>query len=175
MSVAREGSSRSRCRVALAVFRKLKTLLGGGSGGMQGGPRRGRSPITGPALLHAAQASQISPDGEPSARRAARAKGSSLAGEAKSHAAQASQISPDGETPCPQGSKSQRIIPRRGGEIARRTGVQNFADRRNPVPAGQQNQKMTARRTGETTPTNTSPATQRPSPSTAELPDGKYL
>jgi len=31
---------------------------------MQGGPRRGRSPITGPALLRAAQASQTSPDGE---------------------------------------------------------------------------------------------------------------
>ena len=34
----------------LAVLRKLKTFLGGASGGMQGGPRRGRSPITGPAL-----------------------------------------------------------------------------------------------------------------------------
>ena len=30
---------------------------------MQGGPRRGRSPITGPALLRAAQASQTPPDG----------------------------------------------------------------------------------------------------------------
>ena len=30
----------------------------GASGGMQGGPRRGRSPITGPALPHAAQAAQ---------------------------------------------------------------------------------------------------------------------
>ena len=35
---------------ALDVLRKLKTFLGGASGGMQGGPRRGRSPITGPAL-----------------------------------------------------------------------------------------------------------------------------
>ena len=30
----------------------------GASGGMQGGPRRGRSPITGPALPHAEQAAQ---------------------------------------------------------------------------------------------------------------------
>ena len=49
---------------ALAVLRKLKTLLGGAPGGMQGGPRRGRSPITGPALPCAAQASQTSPEGE---------------------------------------------------------------------------------------------------------------
>ena len=44
---------------ALDVLRKLKTFLGGASGGMQGGPRRGRSPITGPALPCAAQASQL--------------------------------------------------------------------------------------------------------------------
>ena len=31
---------------------------------MEGGPRRGRSPITGPALLRAAQASPTSPEGE---------------------------------------------------------------------------------------------------------------
>ena len=36
----------------------------GASGGMQGGPRRGRNPITGPTLPHAAQASQTSPSGE---------------------------------------------------------------------------------------------------------------
>ena len=35
----------------------------GASGGMQGGPRRGRSPITGPTLPRAAQASQTTPDG----------------------------------------------------------------------------------------------------------------
>ena len=29
------------------------------AGGLQGGPRRGRSPITGPALQHAAQAAKI--------------------------------------------------------------------------------------------------------------------
>ena len=63
MSAAREGSSRSKSRVALAVLRKLKTFFGGASGGMQGGPRRGRSPITGPTLPHSAQASQ-SPVGE---------------------------------------------------------------------------------------------------------------
>ena len=49
---------------ALDVLRKLKTFLGGASGGMQGGPRRGRSPITGPALPRAAQASQTLPGGE---------------------------------------------------------------------------------------------------------------
>ena len=49
---------------ALATQRKLKTFLGGAPGGMQGGPRRGRSPITGPALPCAAQASQTSPEGE---------------------------------------------------------------------------------------------------------------
>ena len=62
-SVAREGSSRSNCRVALATLELLKIPLGGASGGMQGGPRRGRSPITGPALLRAAQASQTPPSG----------------------------------------------------------------------------------------------------------------
>ena len=45
---------------ALAVLRNLKIFFGGASGGMQGGPRRGRSPITGPTLLRAAQASQSS-------------------------------------------------------------------------------------------------------------------
>ena len=49
---------------ALAVLRNLKTFFGGASGGMQGGPRRGRSPITGPTLLRAAQASQTSPEGD---------------------------------------------------------------------------------------------------------------
>ena len=42
---------------ALAAQGMLITLFGGASGGMQGGPRRGRSPITGPTLLRAAQAS----------------------------------------------------------------------------------------------------------------------
>ena len=51
--------------IALATLRKLKTSLGGCfGGGMQGEPRRGRSPITGPALPRAAQASQTSPGGE---------------------------------------------------------------------------------------------------------------
>ena len=39
---------------ALAAQGMLMTLLGGAPGGMQGGPRRGRSPITGPALPRAA-------------------------------------------------------------------------------------------------------------------------
>ena len=42
----------------------IENFLGGAPGGMQGGPRRGRSPITGPALLHAAQASQTPPEGK---------------------------------------------------------------------------------------------------------------
>ena len=39
-------------------LKEVENLLGGASGGMQGGPRRGRSPITGPTLPRAAQASQ---------------------------------------------------------------------------------------------------------------------
>ena len=42
----------------------------GASGGMQGGPRRGRSPITGPALPPAAQAAQTKIKKSPRARRA---------------------------------------------------------------------------------------------------------
>ena len=37
----------------------------GASGGMQGGPRRGRSPITGPALPHAAQAAKTTEKRKP--------------------------------------------------------------------------------------------------------------
>ena len=75
-----EGSSRSRGRAALAELRKQenptglpgvsadvawradgiwKARRGCFGGGLQGGPRRGRSPITGPALPHAAQAAKI--------------------------------------------------------------------------------------------------------------------
>ena len=74
-----EGSSRSRGRAALAELRKQESPTGlpgvsadvawradgiwkarrGCFGGLQGGPRRGRSPITGPALQHAAQAAKI--------------------------------------------------------------------------------------------------------------------
>ena len=42
----------------------------GASGGMQGGPRRGRSPITGPALPHAAQAAKTTEMKKLRARRA---------------------------------------------------------------------------------------------------------
>ena len=62
---------------ALDVLRKLKTFLGGASGGMQGGPRRGRSPITGPALPYAAQASQLRRMAKLHARRAETQKQSS--------------------------------------------------------------------------------------------------
>ena len=61
---------------ALAVLRKLKTLLGGAPGGVQRGPRRGTAPNW-PPLPHA--------------------------GKAKSHAVKASQTSPDGETSVPKG------------------------------------------------------------------------
>ena len=74
-----EGSSRSRGRAALAELRKQESPTGlpgvsadvawradgiwkarrGCFGVLQGGPRRGRSPITGPALQHAAQAAKI--------------------------------------------------------------------------------------------------------------------
>lgn len=71
---------------ALAVLRNLKIFFGGASGGMQGGPRRGRSPITGPTLPHAAQASQLRRTANSRARRAAKIN-KLPAGEAKPHAA----------------------------------------------------------------------------------------
>ena len=77
---------------ALVVLRKLKTLLGGASGGMQGGPRRGRSPITGPALLRAAQASQLCRRAKRRARRAAKIKELIIAGEAIAPAPAGQQI-----------------------------------------------------------------------------------
>ena len=46
----------------------------GASGGMQGGPRRGRSPITGPALPCAAKASQLRRTAKLHARRAENSK-----------------------------------------------------------------------------------------------------
>ena len=51
---------------------------GGASGGMQGGPRRGRSPITGPALPHAAQAAKTR---EKKSRRARKAQITPLKGQ----------------------------------------------------------------------------------------------
>ncbi len=64
---------------------------------MQGGPRRGRSPITGPALPRAAQASPTSPEGETQCPQGRRNE--------TSRTAQASPTSPEGETQCPEGSK----------------------------------------------------------------------
>ena len=83
---------------ALASLWQLKTFLGGASGGMQGGPRRGRSPITGPTLLHAAQASQTSPEGEILCPK----------GSQKHKAAKASQAPPEGETQRPKGSQKHK-------------------------------------------------------------------
>ena len=44
---------------------KRRQAQRGASGGMQGGPRRGRSPITGPALPHAAQAAKTTEKRKP--------------------------------------------------------------------------------------------------------------
>ena len=113
---------------ALAALRKLKTLLGGASGGMQGGPRRGRSPITGPTLPHAAQASQAPPEGEtqcPQGRRIqspppGRRNARRIGGTARRAGV---PTSPEGETPCPQGRRNQS--PLAGGRTARRAGIPN--------------------------------------------------
>ena len=70
---------------------------------MQGGPRRGRSPITGPALLRAAQASQTPPDGGISCPKGR--KRLQLYCGPKLRAAQAFQTPPEGGIPCPKGSK----------------------------------------------------------------------
>ena len=77
---------------------------------MQGGPRRGRSPITGPTLPHAAQASQTSQYGETPRPQGGKNKEFLLASRAKSPATQASQTSPEGETPRPQGSKNKEFL-----------------------------------------------------------------
>ena len=87
---------------------ETENALRGCFGGMQGGPRRGRSPITGPALPHAAQASQTSPDGETKCPKGRTFNQSRR--EAKSRAAQASKTSPEGETKCPKGRKKQNLV-----------------------------------------------------------------
>ena len=103
---------------------KLLVRVGqrGASGGMQGGPRRGRSPITGPALPHAAQAAQTT---EKKGRRARRAHKLSFKGQAlfsskrprpyrtTPPAAQAAKTKGKRKPPCPQGTTptSQRTGP----------------------------------------------------------------
>ena len=89
---------------------EAENLLGGASGGMQGGPRRGRSPITGPTLPRAAQASQ-SPVGEKLRARRAADQNSSLASRAHPHAAQASQ-SPVRRKPRARRAARSKPIPR---------------------------------------------------------------
>jgi hypothetical protein len=86
---------------ALAAQGMLITLFGGASGGMQGGPRRGRSPITGPALLRAAQASQLRRKAIPRAWRAEKFEKIIQTGQML-HAGQASQ-SPSGKKYAPEG------------------------------------------------------------------------
>ena len=75
--------------------------LGGASGGMQGGAAKGASPITGPGLLRAAQASQTPPDGGstcPKGRKYYHSSGSlNLA------VTQASPIPPGAGILCPKG------------------------------------------------------------------------
>ena len=118
---------------ALATLRKLKAPLGGWFGGDARGPRRGRSPITGPALLHAAQASQTSPDGETPCPQ-----GSNDFFPAPGRRNRAPHRRP----------KFRRTAKRRARRAARAKGSSLAGEAHTPVPAGQQNQKMTARRTG---------------------------
>ena len=65
-------------------LKEVENLLGGASGGMQGVPRRGRSPITGPALPRAAQASQ-----SPVGRKIPRPQGRKIKGSLPRHAKRA--------------------------------------------------------------------------------------
>ena len=76
-----------------------KPFLGGASGGMQGGPRRGRSPITGPTLPLAAQASQLRRRAKRRTPRRrsklrSRAKPSARRAEETNHFRRAGQIAP---------------------------------------------------------------------------------
>ena len=87
---------------------------------MQGGPRRGRSPITGPTLPHAAQASQTSPEGEiqcPQGRNNQKNSPRRAGGIARRAGV---QTSPEGEIMCPQGRRNQSLSPCKPNRTARR-------------------------------------------------------
>ena len=72
---------------------------------MQGGPRGGRSPITGPALLRAGEASQTPPEGGIRCPQGSKNQRCIPRGGAKSRAGEASQTLPDGENVVPAGQQ----------------------------------------------------------------------
>ena len=114
---------------------------------MQGGPRRGRSPITGPALPHAAQASQTSPEGEmicPKGRR----NQLSTAVQAKPLAAQASQLRRRAKLCARRAEKTKH--PRRIGRTARRAGVPTSPEGETPCPRGRKNETSPPHRQNRT-------------------------
>ena len=105
---------------------------------MQGGPRRGRSPITGPALPCAAQASQLRRRAKRRTRRAAKSKNSLPTGEITRRAGV--PIACQAKNAVPEGQQNKRItLPT--GEITRRTGVPIACQAKNSVPDGQQKSK----------------------------------
>ena len=90
---------------------------------MQGGPRRGRSPITGPTLPHAAQASQTSPEGEILCPKGSKNQKSTPPGGQISAPRRRPKLRREGETPCPKGSKNKKVelaAPRRRPGLRRR-------------------------------------------------------
>jgi len=113
---------------------------------MQGGPRRGRSPITGPALPCAAQASQTSPEGETLCPQG-RMNETSPAGQARVARRAGVPNFAGGRNPVPAG-QDERNIPRRAGESSSPRRRPNFAGGRNTVPAGQDERNI-PRRAGE--------------------------
>ena len=100
---------------------------------MQGGPRRGRSPITGPALPCAAQASQTSPEGETLCPQG-RMNETSPAGQARVARRAGVPNFAGGRNPVPAG-QDERNIPRRAGESS--------SPRRRPNIAGGQKIQIT--------------------------------
>ena len=124
----------------------------GASGGMQGGPRRGRSPITGPALPPP-EAAQTTIKKSPRARRAQKLtlEGQSLlyflqsARRAYSPPCRAPRRRPKlcrKAKPRARRAAKENVNPTRRTAThlaARRAGVPNFAGWRNPVPEGQRN------------------------------------
>ena len=101
---------------ALASLWQLKTFVGGASGGMQGGPRRGRSPITGPTLPRAAQASQAPPEGEAQCPKGSKKR-------TLRRRNRAPRRRPKLRRRAKPSARRAAKNPRPGGEITRREGV----------------------------------------------------
>ena len=140
-----EGSSRSLRRVALVAPRKLKAFFGGASGGMQGGPRRGRSPITGPTLPRAAQASQLRRRAKQSARRAETIKRTSLA--VRLNRAPRRRPNFAGwRNREPEGQNQSKEHPPPCGEIARRAGVPTSPEGETECPKGRKGMRESGAR-----------------------------